>query len=465
MYLRAIQMEFNDLWEDEGIGIEHIVTPIQPHPVQPTVTRIVPISEPVIDPSTRSTRQRPPPTPRTSRAQPVRSVVNPVIDGSDTARRQPPRRRPNVLERRSEQLSREVPASTKSAPRINRYIAPDNTTLSTKMNVGFDIARKKPRDGIVARVDDPDWYQKIDYNRLFKSTGADGYSVGDIRTLINKTQLMNVNRSIWDRNRLLAILIDYLIDRGVYQEVKDLARLHRDDWYISVLEQYQSSDELANIMADHYQENRVWEVLRSNQSSSDMRRTVQEIPNVDEVYDYVLINENRNRVVVEQLAGNIFGDVLYVDDVGNSNIVDFLPTDLASVTTASLRDIDTIEGQYNIIILDHILDLYLNDRRALLDKLKTMLRPNGRIVIISYDYGLNSVKAAFRDPPFAYTVFNGKRLLEDYMIPDEPHIDLEMIKFDYPDEPQIRSWMGIDPRDIFITSGAHDPIVEVARVY
>lgn len=455
--ISRIQMqEFEDSWEEEGIGIEHIVRPTGTRPTSTGQTTGVE--------RIRRTGTRPP----TRQDSLIRLNERPQRVVSEVVSPRPRPRRKNVLEMKQELLSTlKSQRESQRRTRINPYIATDNTTIAMKMRVGYDIKPKAQKNIVYEESGDSNWEDIIDYVKLFTNPRDDGYSVSDIRLLANKTRLVNVDRSVWDRFALLNILVDYLVDRRVYDDIKEASGLSSNTG-----EKMVTPLDRTDVLSEHYGEDTLWKLIQDSDGDPEVMRSEAQrlIADVEGYYESTIIDDERDEAIMEGL-GEVYGNVLYLFQEGTDRylqdlsdhrgIFDILPED----TTIGMID-DIPEGRFNLIILDHALDRRSAKGSDLIEHLRGQLTPNGRLAIISYDFGYNSSGTRMRDPSAAFSTLNAKMFVDEYLIPPVPHFDLSTISTDYPDEPQLRSWVApLELADSFTISDQYDPIVEIVRIY
>lgn len=386
-----------------------------------------------------------------------------VRDRSGEERRRVPPRRPivqeptrrgrreprlNVLQRRQALL----PAETVEGKdrRTNRNIAPDRTSLATKMALGHVIEPKTRRRRSPSMVvDERPWSEIVDYAQLFIPTSEGGYSVKDLRAIINKTGSMTMERSMWDRHNLVSILTDWLMLHGHYDAIKNK---------INSIPDYELQEVDRMILTESYNNNPLFEGILNNTSVYD----IEETRRLAQFY----INE----------SGLDFSDTpgLVVDTHQRlSENVQWLNDEYGHVLlrTCTVDRFDTVENLcnnrrgLNTIVLDHTLDHVPNGREVVQEAIDR-LADKGTLIIVSYDYAHRATSRRLRQPRRAIRTLNYKSLIDHYFVPYDPIMDPYSIEFYYPDSIQLLSWtQPLKPVNELIITHPDDPIVEIARVY
>lgn len=348
----------------------------------------------------------------------------------------------NVLQRREAMLPVETVEGKDR--RTNRNIAPDRTSLATKMALGHVIEpktrRRRPPTMI---VDDRPWTEIVDYTKLFIPTSEGGYSVKDLRAIINKTGSMMMERSIWNRYNLVTILTDWLMLHGHYDDIKNHA--------MSPIPTYEIDDNSRMILSESYNDDVMLDGIIDNQSLYDdqeIRRLTQFY--IDETPG--LVYDNRQRLTENvQWINNEYGHIL-----------------LRTCTVGRFDNVDNLcdnRWGLNTIVLDHTLDHISNGLEVVQDAIDR-LADKGILIIISYDYSHNSTTRRLRDPLVAYQTLNYKTLIDHYYVHPSHIIDPTAIEFYYPDAIQLLSWtQPLTPINELIITHPDDPIVEIARIY
>ena len=410
--------------------------------------------------------------------EPKRTInrrTQPILPRYSESKRKPTL---TVLERKQEGLP---VVESKSKARTNRYIEVDKTTLETKMKIGQKIKPKPPRARRVVYNDPRPWDEIIDYTKLFSNPSVGGYSVSDIRLFINKTGLLNLSRTIWDRNALINILMDWIVKNKLVDRIK---RKQIGDFRHNVLLLY-SDDEsskpgaklndidqenLSNaekILSDHYSGNIIHRLLSESfyadlDSIDELRKVIQEYDKgFADIHRYNPLARINKLVDEVEMIG---GDVLYINDLGNEDVFDVLSeVQYVDSITTGLDALDE-SYKYDIIILDHILDY--GDGREIMEKAKKLLKIDGSIIVVSFDYGYMASNYLMRNIKVAYPVLTLKRLFDYYILPNDPYMTPEELPTDFPDEPQLRTWTSpLNLNYNMQLSDETDPIIELIRIY